>query len=224
VLRNERLTELAKKRREAVDLLRRKGIRHCITEILRITSIYRTAILSELKLDRPIPNVPAHVPIVIDLLNPNAVDELAAFCDRVHYRSLAASEIRSRLNQGHLCFVARHNGQIIHFSWAAFDSCYVEEVGLRIHLAPSEGYVYDMYTSPEFRSKGVARARIGWTLTYLRNAGYKRVYSFVLPGNIASQRASKDLGFTTDGWLSRITLGPLALTLYRPIRNESKPH
>jgi GNAT superfamily N-acetyltransferase len=214
------LSELVRKRQEATETLRRNGVRLFIIEKLKNTSIYRRVILSELDLDKPISNFTAKIPITIDLLKSNEVDELAAFCSRVRNPSLTASETRNRLTAGHLCSVARHHGQIIHFSWAAIDSFHIGELGLRIRLAPGQVCGYDMYTAPEFRNLGVARARMAWTLKYLQKAGYRRLIAWALPENEPSRRAGRNVGVWTDGWLARITLGPIAFTLYRPMRNE----
>jgi RimJ/RimL family protein N-acetyltransferase len=205
------LHKVAPKLRRAPELLRENGVRGFILKILSITKVYRRVLLEERDLDEPIPRIIASVPIVVDLLTREEVDDLAAFLDY-----LTTSEIRRRLDAGHLCFVARHRRRIVHASWATVDVGHLGEVGLQIRLKPDEAYLSQMRTAPEFRNKNVARARISWTLTYLHNAGFRRVISDVLPENKASQRASAPLGFKQIGWVARIILGPLKITLFRP--------
>jgi GNAT superfamily N-acetyltransferase len=166
-------------------------------------------------LSQPIPNISAKLPIDIALLKSDEVGELAAFCDR-NYPALRLAEIRNRLDSGHLCFVARYNRRIVHASWAVFQIYHMRFLRLRYRLQPDEAWLYDMHTDPEFRNQHVARARVAWTFTYLRDVGYKRVISEVLVENKASQASTEPLGFRLLGWLARIMVGPLQITLYKP--------
>lgn len=197
------------------EFLRENGFRRFIIKIMEITSIYRRVIVEQRDLNEPIPNVSANVPIAIAVLKSDEVDELAAFYARNH-PELTKAAIRGRLDSGEVCFVARHNGTIVHASWAIFDVFHLHYLKMLMHLDSDEVYLDDMHTAPEYRNKHIARARIAWTFAYLRDAGYSRAISDVIPENDAAQRSSLTLGFQETGLLVRILLGPLKITLYKP--------
>jgi hypothetical protein len=60
-----------------------------------------------------------------------------------------------RLDAGHWCWVARYKGQLISVSWAAIHQNYNPYLVCEILLAQDEVYVYDAFTRPDFRSRGV---------------------------------------------------------------------
>jgi GNAT superfamily N-acetyltransferase len=166
-------------------------------------------------LNEPIPNITAKLPIDIAVLKPDEIQELDAFCER-NYPTLTSTEIRNRLNSGQLCFVARYNGRIVHASWAAFEIFRMPFLRLRYRLQPDEAYLYDMHTEREFRNQHIARARVVWTFTYLRDIGYKRAISDTLAENKVSLASTEPLGFRLLGKVARIIVGPLQVTLYKP--------
>jgi len=199
--------------------LRKNGVKQIIISILQITTIYRRVILVERNLKEPIPTIVAKMPVVVDLLQLNEVEDLAAFCAR-NYPTLTETKIRRRLSQGQLCFQARYNESIVHAIWVAFGVFSHPYLGLRIHLSSSEAYLYDAHTASEFRNRGAALASLIGVITYLHDAGYSFVKSDVIPPQ--KSRSTPLLGFQVIGWLARIVIGPIKLTLFKPIGNTAR--
>jgi len=209
------ITRITDLKARAAKSLRQNGIKGAIVRVLLSSLIYRRVLLSDRDLTQPIPEVSAKLPIDIALLKPDEIGELVAFCER-NFPTLTPTEIRNRLDSGQVCFVARYNGRIVHASWAAFQVFHMPFLRMRYLLKPDEAYLYDMHTDPEFRNQHVARARVAWTLAYLRDVGYKRAISDVFVENKASQASADPLGFRTFGLLARIIIGPIRITSYKP--------
>jgi len=93
---------------------------------------YRRVAVLECRLDGELPEVAARVPVRIALLTPA---DLEAF-SRLR-RDLEPSTIRSRLDQGHQCFIVWHEGEIVHAGWAATRQAWVEYLGANFRSVPA---------------------------------------------------------------------------------------
>ncbi len=169
-------------------MLRDEGIRGLLFAALGKT-VYRRLVLIEHPLDEPLVEVEARLPVVITLLDESEIDEYAAFRPDAD-----PSVIGDRLRSGHRCFVARHEGRIVHAGWAAIGRAYIDYLHREIRLAPDEAYSYESFTEPDFRGHNIAPARLAAMLRHFRDAGYRRTMGGVLPENKPSLRPGEKNG------------------------------
>ena len=74
-------------------------------------------------------------------------------------------KLLARLKNGHKCFGAKYQGKIAAFTWSHFERCGAPEY--RFPLKRNEAYLWDAFTLPSFRGKGIA--------PYLRLKFYKEL-------------------------------------------------
>lgn len=197
----ERMRKTAPK--HAIGVLRKEGIRSLFFRILGRT-LYRRLLLIEHALDKPVPEVTARVPVIIAVLKEDEVDEYVAFRNEAD-----PSEIRLRLKAGQWCFVARHEGRIVHACWTAANTGWIEYLGLDIRLAQDELYSYDAFTSPRYRGMLISHARRAHMLRHFRDGGYRRVLSAIHPENRKAFRALEKSPYREVGRIGWVKIGPL---------------
>jgi SAM-dependent methyltransferase/GNAT superfamily N-acetyltransferase len=186
----------------AAEVLREEGFRNLWFRILGET-VYRRMVLVERLLNEPIPEVTVRLPVVISLLRETELDE---------YLSLRPgadpSDIRRRLAAGQLCFVARHEGRIIHARWATTRRAWIDYLACEIRLAPDEVYTFESFTDPSFRGQNVAPAQGMESLRYFRDAGYRRLLAAVVPENKPAFHPLEKLGYRRLGVIGYLKVGP----------------
>lgn len=104
-------------------------------------------------------------------------------------------EISNRFENGHLCFVAEQGGKIIHYTWVCFGGYYTEEIESQLSFGPDVPYIFDVFTLPQQRGKGIAGQVIEKACVYLRDQGYREVFTSVVAENAASLSIVRKVGF-----------------------------
>jgi SAM-dependent methyltransferase/GNAT superfamily N-acetyltransferase len=198
------------------EVLRQEGVKSLWFKILGET-VYRRAILMERPLDQPNVRLAARLPVAIDLLRTSEVDEYANFRPDTD-----PSETRRRLEAGPLCFVARHEGRIVHACWAATGRAWVEYLAGEILLASDEVFHYDSFTAPSFRGRNIAAVRVIEAARYFRQAGYRRLVAIVVPENTSAFRSLEKAGYRRVGVIGYVKIGPWRWNLCR-VHRRSRP-
>jgi GNAT superfamily N-acetyltransferase len=202
----------------AADVLRGEGARRLLLRILAET-VYRRMILLERLLDDPVTEVKPGLPVVVDLLKPSEVDEFMEF-----HPLAGPSEVSRRLEAGHLCFAARHEGRLVGASWVyTGQAWWVGYLACSMRLATDEAYLYHTYTSPSYRGQRISAARDAAQVRYLRNDGYRRVLALVPPWNKPSLRALEKAGWKPLGVMGYVKLGPWRRHFCRVTGGSSAP-
>lgn len=98
----------------------------------------------------------------IGFLNPQDMKEIAAL-SRGDWSS--KEKLLTRFNEGQKCFGAKYQGKIVAFTWSNFESCH--DPLYKFPLRDDEAYLWDAFTVPSFRGKGIA--------PYLRFRFYKEL-------------------------------------------------
>ena len=179
---------------------------------------YRRVVVMECRLDAPIVQMTARAPVIVGLLTEADVDEYATFRPDAD-----AAEIRRRLVAGHRCFVARHEGRIVHAGWAATREAWIEFLGRPFPLEPGDVYQFDSYTAPAFRGLDLATARVTWMARFLRDAGFRRLLAVVWPENRAAFRPLEKAGYRAVGTMGYIRLACWQRHFYRRKRPSAPP-
>ena len=161
----------------AWDVLRAEGLTSLWFKMLGET-LYRRLILFQLSLSHYEAVLPPGLPVTLGLLSEDDVDEFADYRpDR------DAQEVRQRLESGQWCFLARHEGSIVHAGWAVAHRARVEYLSCTIDLSPNEIYVYESHTVSEYRGRGLAPAQRSFAAHFFRDLGYRRMLAAVMPEN-----------------------------------------
>ena len=103
--------------------------------------------------------------------------------------------VKWRLSQGEVCWVVKVEGEIVSYVWVAFRQEQVEELCKAVKLQEGEFYLYDAFTVPEWRGKGIYPAILSRQLQHFKEEGFKRALIFTVEENIASRRGITRSGF-----------------------------
>jgi SAM-dependent methyltransferase/RimJ/RimL family protein N-acetyltransferase len=185
-----------------MEVIREGGLTSLWFKVLGET-FYRRAVLMELHLDQPVLPVSPRVPVAISLLGWDQVDEYCSFRPEAD-----PAQVYQRMDAGRRCFVARHEERIVHACWTADKEARVDYLDREIQLAPGEAYIYESFTSPDFRGQNIAPARLAWMAQYYKDAGYRRLVAIIMPGNVAAFRPPEKVGFRPIGLMGYVKLGP----------------
>jgi hypothetical protein len=100
-----------------------------------------------------------------------------------------------RLRDGHRCFmgIEEATGKLTNYRWMCTVSTYIPELRRYLLLNPDETYVYDLYTLPEFRRRGIDAYTRHWIYSHLRDTGFRKVYAYIHGDNQPSIQASRIL-------------------------------
>lgn len=127
--------------------------------------------------------------VEIGILSPGDLGEYLAL-----HQADGLAEVRRRLERGDTCHCARHEGQIVSVVWSAKGSPVVRWVGRTLALAPDEVYLYDAFTSPECRNRGILSRMISTVVSEHAVSGARRVLMAIVPENRASARVLAHVG------------------------------
>jgi SAM-dependent methyltransferase len=180
--------------------------------------VYRRVVLMERLLGEPIAELTARFPVAIDLLKETEVDEYTSF--RPDADPL---EICRRLEAGQWCFVARHEGRIVHACWAATGRAWIDYLGCAITLAPDEVYQYDSFTAPDVRGRNLAAVRVIVAARYFRQANYRRLVAVVVPENTLAFRPLEKAGYRPFGVMGYVKISRWRWNFCRVNRNAFPP-
>jgi GNAT superfamily N-acetyltransferase len=102
----------------------------------------------------------------------------------------------SRLADGAVCFLVVKDGLIVHATWGTFTSAWTRE--LQRHFCPPKGdmYVYESYTRPEVRGRGVYTFALRQIARWAAERGTDRVWVAVEHDNPPSLKAVAKAGFS----------------------------
>jgi GNAT superfamily N-acetyltransferase len=163
---------------------------------------YRRVVVMECPLDEAEISVTTRIPVVVGQLGDGDVDEYVRFRPETD-----PADIRRRLRDGHRCFVARHEGHIVHACWAATGRAWIDYLGRELVLAPDAVYHYDSLTMPAFRGHNISAFRVREAARHFRASGYRRLVAVVVPENHAAFRPLEKAGYRSVGTMGYIGLG-----------------
>ena len=199
-------TPLAKR---AAEIFRDEGIFSVWCKILALLG-YRRALLIERPVDRPTAAVTPRVPVTIGRLEEADVGDYLVFRPEVR-----AADVRRRLQAGHECFVARHEGRIVHAAWAATGRVRIDFLARDLDLGPDEVYLDESHTLPPFRGLDIAAERSRHMRRHYEGRGYRRSLAIVFPENRQACRAAEKSGYRPIGTIGYIRLGPWRRDFFR---------
>ncbi len=178
----------------AADLIREHGPFRFTFRLLPWLLRRRYLAFTQWLTDLPVPSA-APEGLTLSLAEPADVDALARF-RRGFY---SAALVEHRLREGHLCFLAREGGRLVHVRWFFTGSVFLPYLGRTLVLAPGEVYSDEAFTSPRDRGRRVhSRAGILIRLR-LREMGFLRYTNLVASWNASPLRTMARLGAAPVG-------------------------
>jgi GNAT superfamily N-acetyltransferase len=100
-----------------------------------------------------------------------------------------------RLQTGRRCYAAWIAGEPAAYCWVSFAAEPIGEQGLRLNLAPGEGYIFDCATRPAWQGHGLYTALLAYIVRELRREGFARVWIGADTANTTSHSGIERAGF-----------------------------
>ena len=104
-------------------------------------------------------------------------------------------EIRTALRENHLYPHLIFEGEVAGYIKVATTMAYVHDFRGLISIPPGCAYIYDTFTLPGHRNKGLGRVLLDWLLNYLNGLGYKDLWCHIPAWNRASVNLYAGCGF-----------------------------
>jgi hypothetical protein len=152
----------------------------------------------------PLPDLPSDSPSLSDVTIEPCED--AGSIAAVIGTERAAVE--ERLQAGHRPWLARVADEPVGWGWVATRRAMIGELGLAFALPPSNSYLWDCFTLPAWRCRGVYTRLLR---AIVRGEAARRFWVGHDIGNVASKRGIAHAGFREVGAVYRLPGGELRL-------------
>ena len=146
-------------------------------------------VLYERPLDLPRERKRSDLSVELGRLSAEEIEAYAAF-----HPDLFVDEVRSRFRDGDACCVARSEGEIVASRWFSTRRAVIPFLEHSFPLGDREGYLYNAYTAPAWRGRGLAGTLTAFMLDELEKEGAVRALSAARPQNIAGSGFNRSLG------------------------------
>lgn len=103
--------------------------------------------------------------------------------------------VRRRFDAGKHCYGGKIAGEIATYGWVTFDQEHIGELGLTIHLAPGDAYIWDCATLPAYRGQRLYATLLSYMVSTLHDLGQRRVWIGADADNLPSQVGMINAGF-----------------------------
>jgi GNAT superfamily N-acetyltransferase len=181
-------------------LVRENGLRQLWFRLLGELG-YRRQLVTELLLEG-VPAPAAHAPgIDARFLGGGDLDDYAA----LHGNT---SEARARLARGGRCFGVWVDGRLASTVWLATGTAHIDYLARDFPLVEESVYIYEMYTSPEQRGRGLSEVASAAIYPILAEEGVRRMVGVLEPENTGANRTNKRAGYRVVGRIGYLKLGP----------------
>jgi GNAT superfamily N-acetyltransferase len=161
-----------------------------------ITTFYRRVIVLSRTLDDALPHAHPPFPIEITELDETTLHDYGRFRP-----AQDPSAIRQRIADGDRCFLVWAEGQIVHSGWVATQRKSEPYLRCTLVLEAGDIFLYDHFTRPSCRGKGLSQAREIHVLTCYRELGFQRSVAIVAVENKPAFRPFQALGYRPIGTL-----------------------
>src|SRR5581483_3055343 len=102
-----------------------------------------------------------------------------------------------RRDRGDHSFTVVEDGVLVHYGWIQSDAPAIEfpEIGAAMALPPRSGVIYDVYTEPRARGRGLQRRGARRRVRLAFALGAAQVFTGVVESNVPSRRATEGAGY-----------------------------
>lgn len=105
------------------------------------------------------------------------------------------SSFGGRLSSTTHCFLVEAGTDLLHASWVTTSAAWTRELRRYIVPPPGDAYVYESYTHPAARGRGVYPFALAEVCCWAQRSAIGRVWVAVERDNLASQKAIRKAGF-----------------------------
>ncbi|MCW2673421.1 MAG: Acetyltransferase family protein [Frankiales bacterium] len=171
--------------------------------LLRELSRYLLEVVDTDALERDLTSGPVRVPAPAGGVNIVRTDE--GDSDSAALTPAQQRHVRPFLRRGDTGLLAMRGDDTVGWIWLSRVSHRDPWSGLRIRLAPDEGYAYDLWTEPGLRYLLLGQALVGSLLAHAQgDLGLTRVYGWVDQRNRGSDVLLRMLGFSDAQSVQRV--------------------
>ena len=121
-----------------------------------------------------------------------------------------ADAFQRRFALGMACFGVRLDGALVHYRWYASTPVWLPFLRLRWVPEPGDYTVFDVFTAPEARRRGLHTTISIQALERARGLGLRRFVAFIAWWNEPSLLVARRLGAVRAGSVTLWRLGPLS--------------
>src|SRR5262249_40663237 len=154
--------------RRALEILRWEGtdglvvraLRKALAPVLRVERVR----FFESDLTRPLPSIPARVPLVYRTVSHA---DLPAFADSFARFHVVSEDARERLDRGDVPGVALACDEVACLTWLSTRPAWVDEAAVWLRLGPGEATGYGGGALPAWRGYGIAPSLWRWAEQWL---------------------------------------------------------
>jgi CelD/BcsL family acetyltransferase involved in cellulose biosynthesis/RimJ/RimL family protein N-acetyltransferase len=113
-------------------------------------------------------------------------------------RRRALAEALKRFTAGQTLYSMNREGELLHFGWVVRGGQrhLLEGVNAAFDSPPDSAVLYDFFTHPKYRGRGLYQRNLRQILRDLAAAGVQKAFIGVLKGNDGSRRAIEKVGFS----------------------------
>ncbi len=137
------------------------------------------------------------------------IEDIQKFRRLKEFQGKRILRVEERFRADHVCFVAEKGEKIVSYAWIAFREAYVDAIEREIHIDPYSAYLYNEYTDPAYRGRGIMPAVLIETFRYLSQKRFKEEYSVAYLHNFPAMRVHSKLGARRMGTVSILRLSKL---------------
>jgi GNAT superfamily N-acetyltransferase len=120
----------------------------------------------------------------------------------------ASDEARERFARGDRCFGIWLDGRLVSTRWLATGTARLGYLGREVPLAPGDVYIYETYTEPGHRGRGISGIAGAIVPATLAAEGARRMVGVLEPENTRGIRANEKAGYRIVGKIGYVRLGP----------------
>lgn len=114
------------------------------------------------------------------------------------------AELLARIDRGERCFGSRQNGRLVEARWATHGAVEAEYLRIGLRLAAGHAWIFDSWTDPRERGRGLAGEASAALGQALAAEGTTRFVVIVMTGNSSGHAAVLGSGYRRLGTITTI--------------------
>ena len=176
---------------------------------------WRREILAERSLEEPIEEFKPKIKVTIRQATDNDLDKFKGIVSESKLELF-----KERFEEGRICLIALDGERVISFAWISSENEYEINCCIEVKLNEEEGYLFDDYTVPEYRYKGLQTALITKRLASLKEQAYRKALVFLWDKATYSRKAYSRVGFKGKQVVTLIILFGLKFHRWREFKGN----
>lgn len=105
-----------------------------------------------------------------------------AYCIQWKYL-FSYEDVIKKLQDGHRCYIAQGNEEIVGFIWIAFNEVYSSDLNCIFKIENNCSVLYNAFVKPDFRGRNVLPGLKKFAFMELHKEGYEKCFDYVLSSN-----------------------------------------